>query len=339
MFLKIYKTNQAYLILLIPITAILLWLTGFIDCNLESFTANRSVTMPLYALFDSFINSNCYLSLATALILALAQGFYLSNLNKNFIFIKQRSYLHSFIFLLIISSSVLTRFATPAIFANFFILFSINWLFHSYKKVRPNTELFNSGLFLSIASLFYLNSLLLLPLLLFAYIILHTVKFKEFLVIISGFITPLILTAGVLFINDKLFIYTESIWNYITQTNYNFNNNIFSYIFYGWLILLLFIAILSFSNNFGTKKISSRKFLSVFLYSSRKFLSVFLYLTFYNIGIYFLLPFSNMEMMVITAAPISLLITDFYINMTNKFWSEFSFAILIISFILLQVYV
>ena len=328
MFLKIYKTNQAYLILLIPITAILLWLTGFINCNFENFTANRSVTMPLYALFDSFINFNCYISLAVALILALAQGFYLSNLNKNFIFIKQRSYLHSFIFLLIISSSTLTRFATPAIFANFFILFSINWLFHSYKKVRPNTELFNSGLFLSIAGLFYLNALLLLPLLLVAYIIIHTVKFKEFLVIISGFITPLILSAGVLFINDKLFIYTENIWNYITKTNYNFDNNIFSYIFYGWLILLLFIAIISFSNNFGTKKISSRKYLSIFLY-----------LILYSIAMYFLLPFSNMEMMVITAAPISLLITDFYININSKFWSEFSFIILIISFILLQVYV
>jgi len=328
MFLKIYKTNQAYLILLIPITAILLWLTGFINCNFENFTANRSVTMPLYALFDSFINFNCYISLAVALILALAQGFYLSNLNKNFIFIKQRSYLHSFIFLLIISSSTLTRFATPAIFANFFILFSINWLFHSYKKVRPNTELFNSGLFLSIAGLFYLNALLLLPLLLIAYIIIHTVKFKEFLVIISGFITPLILSAGVLFINDKLFIYTENIWNYITKTNYNFDNNIFSYIFYGWLILLLFIAIISFSNNFGTKKISSRKYLSIFLY-----------LILYSIAMYFLLPFSNMEMMVITAAPISLLITDFYININSKFWSEFSFIILIISFILLQVYV
>ena len=328
MFLRIYKTNQAYLILLIPITAILLWLTGFINCNFESFTTNKSVTMPLYALFDSFINYNCYISLTIALILALAQGFYLSNLNKNFIFIKQRSYLHSFIFLLIISSSALTRFATPAIFANFFILFSINWLFHSYKKLRPNTELFNSGLFLSIAGLFYWNALMLLPLLLIAYIILHTVKFKEFLVIISGFIAPLILSAGVLFINDKLFIYTENIWNYITKTNYNFDNNIFSYIFYGWLILLLFIAIISFSNNFGTKKISSRKYLSIFLY-----------LTLYNIGMYFLLPFSNMEMMIITAAPISLLITDFYININNKFWSEFSFIILIISFILLQVYV
>ena len=327
MFLKIYKTNQAYLILLIPITAILLWLTGFINCNFESFTTNKSITMPLYALFDSFVNSNCYISLSVALILALAQGFYLSNLNKNFIFIKQRSFLHSFIFLLIISSSVLTKFATPAIFANFFILFSINWLFHSYKKTKPNTELFNSGLFLSIAGLFYLNSFLLLPLLLIVYIILHTIKFKEFLVIISGFITPLILTAGVLFINDKLFIYTESVWSYITKTNYNFDNNIFSYIFYGWLVLLLFIAILSFSNSFRTKKISSRKYLSIFLY-----------LTIYNIGLYFFLPFSNMEMMIITAAPISLLITDFYINISNKFWSEFSFIILIISFILLQVY-
>jgi len=328
MFLRIYKTNQAYLILLIPITAILLWLTGFVNCNFESFTANKSVTMPLYALFNSVINYNCYISLIIALILALAQGFYLSNLNKNFIFIKQRSYLHSFIFLLIISSSELTRFATPAIFANFFILFSISWLFHSYKKIRPNTELFNSGLFLSIAGLFYFNALLLLPLLLIAYIILHTVKFKEFLVIILGFIAPLILAGGILFINNKLFINTENIWNYITHTNYNFNDSIFSYIFYGWLMLLLFVAILSFSNSFGTKKISSRKYLSILLY-----------LTIYNIGIYFFLPFSNMEIMVITAAPISLLITDFYININNKFWSEFSFVILIIGFILLQVYV
>jgi hypothetical protein len=181
---------------------------------------------------------------------------------------------------------------------------------------------------LSIAGLFYLNALLLLPLLLIAYIILHTIKFKEFLVIISGFITPLILTSGVLFINDKLFVYISSVWKYITQTNYNFDNNIFSYIFYGWLLLLLFIAIISFSNNFGTKKISSRKYLSIFLY-----------LTLYNIVIYFILPFSNMEMMVITAAPIALLITDFYVNISNKFWSELSFIVLIIGFILLQVYV
>lgn len=328
MFLRIYKTNQPYLILLIPITAILLWLSGFIGCNFSSFNSEHSVTMPLFSIFDSFTNSNCYISLITAVILALSQAFYLSNLNKNFIFIKQRSYLHSFIFLILVSSSTLTKFAVPAIFANFFILYSINWMFLSYKNIRPNQELFNSGLFLSVAGLFYFNALLLLPVFIIAYIVLHTVKIKELLVIITGFITPIIIAASILFINDNLYSYTNSIWDYITQTNYNFENKISSYIFYGWVLFLLVIAILSFSKNFGTKKISSRKFLSIFLY-----------ITIYNIAMYFLLPFSNMEMLIISAAPISFIITDFYINIKNKFLSELSFIILIISFILLQIFI
>ncbi len=324
MFLKIYNKNEPYLIFLIPLTAIFLWITGFTNCNLDTFLTEHSIKMPLYNLIDKYVNFNCYISLSIALILAVFQSFYLSYINREFIFITQRTYLHSFIFLLIVSSNSITKFATPAIFANFFILLSINWLFNSYKKVEANTYIFNSGLFLAIATMFYLDAFILLPLFIFIYFLLHNPKIKEILVFLIGFITPLFITASILFINDNLFYYVNSVWIYLTNTNYNLNN-IYNYIFYGWLLFLLIIALLKYSNYSGTKKISSRKFLSVFIY-----------IIIYNTALYFTLPFLNLEILIVTAAPIAFVLTDYFVNKKNNFIHELIFGILIIMFVILQ---
>jgi len=324
MFLSLYKTNKPYLILLIPLTGILLWLNGFINCN-NQFVNDIGFQMPLYKFISPYINYNCYISKIIALVIAITQSFYLSKLNKDFIFIKQRTFLHALIFLMILSSSYFTQYAIPALIANFFVLFSIDWLYSSYKKDRVNIELFNAGFMMAVAGLFYLEALVLFVALLISYIILHTTKLKEVLVMITGFITPIFILLGILFLNDTLFLYKDELVKHITEAKYNFDMNMSSYIFYGYLLFIFLISVFKIMSIYSTKKISSRSFMSSFF--------VFFFVSLLS---YIIFPFIGIEMLVIAAVPISYIITDGYVNSRNSFISELNFALLIITLLFAQ---
>jgi len=324
MFLSLYKTNKTYLILLIPLTGILLWLNGFINCD-QQFINNIGFQMPLYKFISPYINYNCYVSKIIALVLAIMQSFYLSKLNKDFIFIKQRTFLHALIFLIILSSSLFTQYAIPALIANFFVLFSIDWLYSSYKKNKPNIELFNAGFMMSVAGLIYFNAFILITALFISYIILHSVKFKEFLVIITGFIAPIFILIGLLFLNDTLFLFKDEIIKSITDAKYNFKMNLSSYIFYGYLLFILLISIFKIMSVYSTKKISSRTFMSSFF--------IFFLVSLMS---YIIFPFVDIDILVIAAVPISYIITDGYVNSKNSFISELNFALLILTLLFAQ---
>ena len=324
MLLRLYKTNKPYLILLIPLTGLILWLNGFINCSTE-FLNEISVSMPLYSLISPYINFNCYISKTLALVLALSQAFYLSKLNKDFIFIKQRTYLHALVFLMILSSSYLTQYAIPALFANFFVLFAIDWMFSSYKKNKTNIQLFNAGFFISIAGLFYLSAFFLIIPILIIYFILHTFRLKEFLVILVGFITPLFLSVGILFLIDGLELYINSIFDYIINSKYNFKMNTSAYVFYAYLLILLVVSFFNIMRVYVRKKISSRAFMSSF------FVLIFSILL-----LYIILPFIGREILVIAAVPIAYIITDSYVNSRNSFIQELSFIFLLLTLLYTQ---
>lgn len=324
MLLRLYKTNQPYLILLIPLTGLMLWLNGFINCSGE-YLNEISVRMPLYDFVSPYVNYNCYLSKILALVMAIAQAFYLSKLNKDFIFIKQRTFLHALVFLMILSSSYFTQYAIPALFANFFVLFSIDWMFSSYKRNKPNVELFNAGLFISIAGLFYFSAFFLIIPILFVYIILHTFKLKELLVIITGFITPIFLTIGILYLMDDISIYEQSILEYVKNSQYDFKMEISLYVFYAYLLFLLVISFFNIIRVYVRKKISSRVFMSS------------LFVMFFSIlFLYIILPFIGQDIIVIAAVPIAYIITDSYVNSKNSFIQELSFALLLLTLIYAQ---
>jgi hypothetical protein len=325
MLLRLYKTNKPYLIILIPITGILLWINGFINCD-TNYINEIGIEMPLYKFISSYINYNCYISKIIALIIVISQGFYLSKLNKDFIFIKKRTFLHALIFLMIISSNIITQFAIPVLIANFFVLFSIDWLFSSYKKEKPNIELFNSGLFISISGLIYLNAFILIIPIFISYIILHTFKIREFLVILTGFITPIFITIGILFLNDNLLDNLNQISETIINSKYNFNMDISAYIFYAYLILLLIISFFNIMRIYASKKIHARVYMSsLFIFFFTAFIS------------YIVFPFVGIEMLIISAVPIAYIITDNYVNIKNSIFAEISFLILLITLILAQI--
>ena len=326
MLLKILKTKQPVLLILIPIITIILWLKGFVSHDIKNLTSlNYGIEMPLYKLISPVINFNIISGKIIGIILVLLQAFLLAALNMKFFFIKQRTYLHTFTFILIASSSLFLQYASPALIANFFIIFAFDWLFSSYKKYNTNKELFNSGLFLGIATMFYFNTAFILPFFIIAYLILHTGRIREILILLTGFLTPVAIFTEIALLQGTLNPFLQEINNFFEKLNYHYSFFSKSNIFYSYLIALVIITLLKFFSIIGTKKIASRKIFSIF----------FLYIIFLLTTL-FIIPVFDFQILIILAVPVTYFITDYYINIKNSIISEISFLLLVASLILTQ---
>ena len=323
MLLKILKTKQPLLIIIIPLIAVLLWLKALVGTT--DFNINTAIQMPLYQLISPIVNFNIYTSKFFGIVFMLLQAFLLAMLNMKFFFIKQRTYLHTFTYILIISSSVLLQYSSPALIANFFVIFAFDWLFSSYKKYNTNKELFNVGLLLGVGTLFYFNIILLLPFFIIAYLILHTGRLREIFVIIAGFLAPVLVFVQIAFLNDSLHHFINKLEMAFSQMKYHYSFFTKNNIFYLYLIILVLLSFFKFFAIIGTKKIASRKIFSIFL----------LYII-YLISILIIVPLFDFQILVLLSVPVSYFITDYYINIKDNILAELSFILLIISLVITQ---
>ena len=79
---------------------------------------------------------------------------------------------------------------TPLLIANFFLLFAIMELSATYKEYSSADRIFNIGLFIGVASLFYFSYM---AFLIFAWVgigILRAIRWQERVILILGFIVP-----------------------------------------------------------------------------------------------------------------------------------------------------
>jgi hypothetical protein len=188
-----------------------------------------------------------------------------------------------------------------------------------FNNPSPFPEIFNAGLFIGIGSLLYLNLIILLPAFLIGIIILYRdVKWREFVILFLGVAVPFIFALSYAFYTDRfletLYIFEQNIF---TPVNH-FRNNYYLYGFLAFLALLTFIGSIKLIQQYDTRKVSTRKYYSFFLV-------IFI---FSLVGFVFV-PATSQEMLVLSVIPVTFLISNFFVTMESRFWSEFLFILLI----------
>jgi len=104
---------------------------------------------------------------------------------------------------------------SPLMIANTFFLLAIGQIFKIYKKPRVADTLFNVGFLIGIATLFVPKYSLLMISGFISIIILRSVKFREIIQILSGFLVVLILNHGFLYLFDspfRFYLSEVSLW-------------------------------------------------------------------------------------------------------------------------------
>ena len=317
MLLKFFKQTLPQVIITIITLAILLWLRSFLSNQISPFYF-ESISVPLFTIVSNWLSTNILWGRIVTFIMLLFTGFYLLHINSKHIVVKQRTYLISFFYIILISSLPQIQQLNPSVFAAFFVVFAIDHLLSIYHKDQVLDDLFKAGFFIAIASLFYAPSIFYFAAIIFSIISIRSFNIREWFAAIFGLITPLffylLYSAFILF---KLNLVTEV-------------NNIQSTMLYSYYAFcsLLFIT----TGFFLVKTLPNQKI------NVRKFHGVFFWFNLTSILIIVLVPCVSIEFAYIAIIPIVFQYTHYFTISTKRFWPNFLFTVFFVFAFLMHLF-
>lgn len=235
-----------------------LWAMGFLTCPESSFwtTQNTSLSDSL----NQIIPAHSVLSHLAGFIFAVLIGLMLVQFNETFSFIRIRSLLPFFFFIILMGSNINMHEFNFAQLSAVFLLLALWQLFSIYQEKQPLLKTFNIGLFLAIGSFFTIELLFFIPIFIIGIQRLNGLTFRTFLASTIGFISPFILFLGIKFLLTGKFIFEEVLSNKL-EFGINIHYNFISVLYLCTLTGCSIIAIINLVNHSFSDKIKVSRML------------------------------------------------------------------------------
>jgi len=326
MLLRFFKQSLPHVLAAIILFAIVLWGKSFLGQNPTDYYYDF-IKMPFYqVLTDFFPNKNFYKTLFCFLLI-LFTGFYLLQINSKHIIIKNRTYLPALIFFLILSSVQSLQRLNPAVFSAVFLMFTYDNLFSIYHKDDVLNNIFKSGFFIALASLFYAPSAIYLVPLILSILALRTFNFREIISAIIGFLTPWFFYSFYCYIikdhwNFGIKLFME---NLITHADQPWKINYTFYLFAGFFLLLFIITSIFLYNSLQNQKIIVRKYFGAFYWFNL-----------FSVLIILFIPSLSIEIIYILAIPLTFQFAYYFSQSTKRFWPNLLFNLMLAIVLLTQ---
>ena len=311
MLLRFVKNNSLFSILLIPVTGILFWMHSF-QSPMQFDIKLANGAMPLYYLVYNLLNGKDFWQVFIAFCLVLVNSFFITQLGSSFLFLRKRSYLPGIIYLVTVSSLHALHSFAPVHLATLFVLISVYFILDTYHKPVEITFTFNASFFLALASLFYLPSVILFPLVWISIFVLQKSDNWRLLVVpILGFGTPWMFMWAFSFLSDT----ETSLWNDIIKMLWTDHN---AYLLEPYFLFLT--VIVSFVSTLGSysvlseyhrMKVSVRKYFVIFYWMLGLILTSALGLM--TIGI---------EIVAFATIPVAFFVAHYLISDERHIWKE-----------------
>lgn len=326
MILRILKSNRAVNYILFPLIAVVVWLESLINPEIYSFYHGETQNI-LYKPVDNLFKDAALLQSIASLVILLALALIVLQINNRYSFIRVRTMLPAPLFIIMISGLIELHTLHPVYFAAFFVLIAIHRFFSAFDKAKPYSAVFDAGLSLGVAALFYFNIVVLFPAFLFGIPILaRETRWREFVIVLLGFLLPFIFALSYAFVANQLLEVLKIFEINTLSPNNHFKANVPLQVYLGFLIILTLLGSIKIIQQYDTKKVSTRKFFTVFF---------LLFVT--SLASFTFVPATSQEMLVITAIPVTFLVANFFVFLKSRFWGELLFALLLIIVIILQV--
>jgi len=325
MLLNAFKSNRAVNYILFPFIGLLLWGRSLIHPPSYPFYISEPENF-LYSPVEKLLGLFPYLEFITGFVILIVLSFMMLYLNNRYSIVREQTMLPMSLFIILVSGFTGMHTIHPVYPAAIFLLLAIFRLFSAFDLIKPYASAFDAGFFLGVASLFYFSSIILFPTFIIGIGILsRESQWRKFVIIFIGFLLPFLFAFSYAFLSGEWLEYLKILeLNSITPSNH-FKTNHSLQVYTAYLVLLLFIGSLKILQQYDTKKVSTRRYFIIF----------FLIFLCSVVGIIFI-PAVSIEMLIISAIPLTFLITNFLIFQQNKFWRELLFALLFILVIAIQ---
>jgi hypothetical protein len=327
MLLRIFKGTNPGVIFLIAVTCIAVWISAYINPSDICASQFNSGGMPLYDLLIRVTASTNHLGMIISFLLVVIISFLVVNFNTTSFFINERTYLPAFIYILTGGFFPEYQAMNPALPASLFLMLAIIRIMDGYRKQGVANNFFDAGILISTGSLFYANLIWFGVLIIIGIALIRTVDLSSVIITLLGLLTPYLLIFGVYYVAGKDI---RALFNLIGANLFlRTEGYFFSRLTLVSLILLSLIIIVSLTHLLSllySKKIKSRKTFSLLIW-------MFLL----SVAIYFIIPSVSVELIWITAIPVSYFLTHYFIFIKKRLVPEIFLSVLFLLVLAIQI--
>lgn len=223
---------------------------------------------------------------------------------------------YGFVFLALIGPAIIFCNSISILIASALLIISLLIILKTANKSIAIFDFFNVGFLFSFAFLFWETSIYFTPIVFISMLILRILNWRELLVAIIGFFTPIFFISSIYFFIysnfDLLFSYYHSIQNEDILPNYS----LIQILFFSFISSISLLSILKTLAKYNVLETYKQDFYKVFF---------FFFLNY--IGISFIFYSSITSIFIIGAIPLSILISVFLQSLNNKIVAEIIFFI------------
>jgi hypothetical protein len=322
MTLRLAKSNQPLMLVIIPLIILICWINPITHSNIN---IDTNSTMPLYALFIRIFPLNEFMSKILGCFILAAIALLISRLNTKFIFIPERTYLPSIIYIMIVFSIIHIDLAHPLLIAMLLFLLAFERMLDSYKNENLTYNSFDASLFIGIASLFYFQSIFLLLFIWATLSVLRPFYWREWVFTILGAGLPYVFFFGIAYLfNLDLGSFYNAVEICFLKTSIS-SFELHEYIFLAFLFIVVVL-----SSQYIMKTMGSIKILA------RKSFNLFLFLFLFSVLLYSTINSMSTEIVILSGLPLSMVISNYFIISRKNKWKEILFDLFVLVFILTQ---
>lgn len=317
MFINTIRSHQPISLVIIPLLGIFLWLPGFLDPTIPV----QTVAMPFYAPIDIFLRLHPYFSISMGFLFSVGQAFLLNYIIYHHHILIKRSWLPALMFVVLTACTPGLLWLHPQLIAGLFLLGALHFLLGTYRMDKAFASVFNVGILIGFATLFYLPSIVFLLFALITIILLRPFIWREWVIMILGSTIAPIYAGVYFFWNDQLHYVThEIILNPILHRDFFLKLPFEFYFLTAMIGLLLFVSAGRFLSGAGTSTLKTKKGISVMIW----------FLVFSLIAV---LPAQNNAVAGIIFAiyPMSLFISNYFLLARRIWLAESIFILLLVS--------
>lgn len=243
MIIKKFISGNRFLPAYLVLWALVLWFDAFVFYKQTSFVIPENPA-PLYELIIFVFSDVAFLNVLVAFVFVIVQAFMINNLLTSKNLVERNSFLPALIYVTLMSFSFKMFGLNPVLFANFFIIIALDKIFDVYNEEEVFLEVFNVGLLIGVASLFYLPAFVFYLLLLAALAVYFLIRLRGFLSSLLGFMTPWFFTVVYYYLSDQLSGWIETFFDSLVLFKlFSYNFQLFSEVFFIFIALISIVAL------------------------------------------------------------------------------------------------
>lgn len=325
MLLKLFRGHDPLTIFIIALTGVVVWLKPMIHPGGVMIVPDCT-PMPLYGFIITFFKKRLLLSIIFTLLLVFVTSALLVNFNTKLFFINERTFLPASLFVLMSGLFPSLQVFNPVIPSVILLLFALERVIGSYRRQGIAYNFFDASLLIGVASFIWFSSIWFFIVVVAGIALLRTGGLREFLLALSGLVTPYIIAAAIYYLSEGSVV---SLMDVITHNikavaaPFALTPEVIVAISVNGLILV--VSLIYLVTVFNTKKVKSRKIFSLLIW-----------VLVIAIVIFITLPSVSTEIYYIVLFPTVYLITHFMVFRKNKKMANIWFAALFLSVVLMQ---